>query len=142
MKNTSLIVIIAAVFVFAATSSYAQRANQVDPGVSVHNYKHPNKAQKAKQQGEATGTSVQVPSLGLVERVTTARERGQVRHTPKYANRPAALAVPVYGPKEGVRTNPLTSPQNYKTNPASRPAVVTPSVANLPKATKQAQSGN
>ncbi|WP_247232241.1 hypothetical protein [Telluribacter sp. SYSU D00476] len=141
MKSTSFIVAIAAIFALIATSASAQSKVQVDPGVSVHNYKHPNKAQKAKQLNDDRNT-VEVPSIGLVERVTTARERGKVRHTPKYANRPAALAVPVGGEKEGSTINPLNSPRNYKTKPASKPSNSNTSVADLPKAGKQSQTGN
>jgi hypothetical protein len=115
--------------IFVVTSnSYGQNKVQVDPGVSVHNYKHPNKAQKAKVQANE-GTSVQVPSIGTVERVTNARDRRKVRHTPKYANRPAALAVPVSGSSEGTQLNPLKSPRNYKTNAATKPVGTTQGAA-------------
>ncbi|GAB3171327.1 hypothetical protein [Telluribacter humicola] len=141
MKSTSFKVVFAAVFALVTTSAFAQSKVQVDPGVSVHNYKHPNKAQKAKQLNDDR-TTVEVPSVGLVERVTTARQRGKVRHTPKYANRPASLVVPVDGTKDDSQINPLNSPGNYKTNPVSKPSNTKNSVADLPKAGKQSQTGN
>lgn len=139
MKSLSFVVTIAALFALITTSASAQSQVQVDPGVSVHNYKHPNKAQKARQINDDRAT-VEVPSIGLVERVTTARERKKVRHTPKYANRPAALVVPVGGEKEGSTINPLNSPRNYKTRSASKSSNT--NVAELPAAGKQSQTGN
>ncbi|REA64125.1 hypothetical protein DSL64_00795 [Dyadobacter luteus] len=95
----------------------------VDPGVSVYNYKHPNKAAKAKAvQGEKT---IRVANMNTVEGYYKRQNRGtNVSTTPKYAPRPASLVVTRTYQKEGVDINPLVSPRNYKTpagNTVSKP---------------------
>jgi hypothetical protein len=86
----------------------------VDPGVSVHNYKHPNKAAKAKTvQDDKT---IRVANMNTVEGYYKRQNRGKsVTSTPKYAPRPASLVVVKTYQKEGVDINPLVSPRNYKT---------------------------
>ncbi|KAA6439231.1 hypothetical protein FEM33_13215 [Dyadobacter flavalbus] len=95
-------------------SMQAKSQSIVDPGVSVHNYKHPNKAAKAKAL-EADRNTVRVPSLGTVERYSKQQHRQHISTTPKYAPRPAALVVTRRYNVEGVEINPLNSPRNYKT---------------------------
>ena len=86
----------------------------VDPSISVYNYKHPNKAAKAKSgNGENT---IRVANRNTVESYYKRQNRGtNVTTTPKYAPRPASLVVTKTYQKEGVDINPLVSPRNYKT---------------------------
>ena len=114
MKRSTYLIALAALFTFATANVFAQTTVQVDPGVSVNNYKHPNKAKKAKELSAETNT-VTVPNIGTVEKVTAARERSRVKHAPKYASRPATLVLPGAGVEKGVQTNPLSSPRHYKT---------------------------
>ncbi|MCE6989983.1 hypothetical protein [Dyadobacter sp. CY323] len=85
----------------------------VDPGISVHNYKHPNKAAQAKSNGEQK--SVRVANYNTVERAGKSQRRRDVSNTPKYAPRPATLVVVREYKKEGIEINPLLSSRNYKT---------------------------
>ncbi|KAA6439876.1 hypothetical protein FEM33_09895 [Dyadobacter flavalbus] len=87
----------------------------VDPGVSTHNYKHPQKAAKAKANQNASQI-IRVPNLKTIESDYKRHNQGRyVNTTPKYAPRPAALIVTRKYQKEGVDINPLISPRNYKT---------------------------
>lgn len=96
-----------------AAAAGAQAQVQVDPGVASNNYKHPNKAKKARAQQEA----LEVPTLSHVEKQENAKMNHKIV-TPKYAKRHATLIAdkPVEG--GGVKVNPMTSPDNYK---AGRP---------------------
>jgi hypothetical protein len=89
----------------------AQNKTIVDPGVSTHNYKHPNKAAKASE----SQNEIRVPSQNRVERYSKMRHNGRKSSTPKYAPRPAALVVVKTSEKEESLVNPLTSSRNYKT---------------------------
>ena len=92
----------------------AQAQSIVDPGVSVHNYKHPNKAAQAKAIS-GNKNAVRVPTLGTVEQYGKYSRIRSGSNTPKYAPRPAALVVTRNYKAEGVDINPLVSPRNYKT---------------------------
>lgn len=92
----------------------AQSQSIVDPGVSVYNYKHPNKAAKAKAL-DANKNTVRVPSMNTVARYSKQQHRGEYITTPKYAPRPATLVVTRKYNSEGIEINPLNSPRNYKT---------------------------
>ncbi|WP_353719608.1 hypothetical protein [Dyadobacter sp. 676] len=91
----------------------ARAQSIVDPGISVYNYKHPNKAAQAKAAGKDQNT-IRVANLRTVERFGKYQQ-GTVSTTPKYAPRPATLVVTREYKPEGVEINPLTSPRNYKT---------------------------
>ena len=91
----------------------AQSQSIVDPGVSVHNYKHPNKAAQAKAQ--KTGTTIRVANLNAVERNGKQQRSRYVSSTPKYAPRPVSLVVMRDYEVKGIEINPLVSPRNYKT---------------------------
>ena len=108
LKTSFLIVIILAGFL---TSAHAQ--SMVDPGISVHNYKHPNKAAKAKAMN--ADKTIRVASIGSVEGSYKRQNRNSYVTTPKYAPRPATLVFSRTYQKEGVNINPLSSPRNYKT---------------------------
>ncbi|MCE7064657.1 hypothetical protein [Dyadobacter sp. CY326] len=98
---------------FAATSLiYNSNAQSiVDPGVSVHNYKHPNKAAQAKAKRTNT---VAVYNLKTIESYSKQQHR-YASSTPKYAPRPVTLVVTKKYNVEGIEINPLLSPRNYKT---------------------------
>jgi hypothetical protein len=67
----------------------AKSQSIVDPGVSTHNYKHPNKAAKAKANDSSK--EIKVASYNTVERYSKHQQsRRYVSSTPKYAPRPVA----------------------------------------------------
>jgi hypothetical protein len=89
-----------------------QAQSIVDPGFSVHNYKHPNKAAQAKKK---RGSDAVVYNMNTVESYSKHQRSRYVSTTPKYAPRPATLVVTKRYNVEGVDINPLLSPRNYKT---------------------------
>jgi len=99
--------------IFTAGAAVANAQSIVDPGVSVHNYKHPNKAAQAKKSQKAN-KSVAVYNLNTVEAYSKQQYRNRST-TPKYAPRPATLVVTKRYNVEGIEINPLLSPRNYKT---------------------------
>ena len=108
-KATFLIaILITSLFTIAANAQ-----SIVDPGISVYNYKHPNKAAQAKAAGKDQNT-IRVANIRTVERFGKYQTR-YVSTTPKDAPRPATLVVTREYKPEGVEINPLTSPRNYKT---------------------------
>ena len=110
MKKLSYII---ATFLVAGALFQPVVAQSVDPGISTHNYKHPNKAAKAKAE-QKDGFTVPVASLGTVERFSKRQQRSYVSNTPKYAPRASSLVVfKTYTP-EKVNINPLNAPANYK----------------------------
>lgn len=108
-KKTSLLSLIFAVGTLAIN---ANAQSIVDPGVSVHNYKHPNKAAKAKAR---RGNDVTVNNLKTVETYSKHQNSRYASSTPKYAPRPVTLVVTKRYNVEGIEINPLLSPRNYKT---------------------------
>lgn len=95
--------------------------SMVDPGVSIYNYKHPNKAAKAKASGKDVHT-VPVANYRTVERYSRFQNAGRDMVTPKYAPQPAALVVVRQAPIQKMELNPLRSPANYKTFSPNREA--------------------
>ncbi|KQS28150.1 hypothetical protein [Dyadobacter sp. Leaf189] len=110
MKNLKFLA--AAVAAITILSFQAKAQSIVDPGISVHNYKHPNKAAAAKANRKNT---VEVANLKTVERAGKYQRSKYMSTTPKYAPRPATMVVMREYKVEGVQLNPLTSPRNYKT---------------------------
>lgn len=110
MKKITFLIAILVAGLFAVAAS-AQSI--VDPGISVYNYKHPNKAAQAKAAGKDQNT-IRVANMRTVERFGKYQTR-YVNTTPKYAPRPATLVVTREYKPQGVEINPLTSPRNYKT---------------------------
>lgn len=99
---------------FLSVSAKAQSIT--DPGVSSHNYKHPNKAAQAKAKGNQSSNSIRVANMNTVESFYKHQNRGGYTiTTPKYAPRPATLVVTRTYQIEGIDINPLLSPRNYKT---------------------------
>ncbi|CAG5069218.1 hypothetical protein DYBT9623_01954 [Dyadobacter sp. CECT 9623] len=109
MKKYKLIIAVLAATAIFTVESNAQSI--VDPGVSVHNYKHPNKAAQAKTKQP----KVQVATINTVERNGKFQRGKYMSTTPKYAPRPATLVVVRDYKVEGIEINPLLSPRNYKT---------------------------
>jgi hypothetical protein len=109
MKNVKFLA--AAMVAVTIFSSQVSAQSIVDPGISVHNYKHPNKAAIAKQSRPA----VQVATMKTVENAGKYQRSRYMSSTPKYAPRPATLVVMREYKVEGVDINPLISPRNYKT---------------------------
>lgn len=84
----------------------------VDPGISTHNYKHPQKAAKANQNER---NIIRVENLNTVESNYKKQNQDKLWNTtPKYAPRPAALTIDDKYQEEKVNINPLVSPRNYK----------------------------
>lgn len=106
MKKLKVITALLGVSVLSLTFAVAQ-SNQVDPGISTHNYKHPNKAKAAKKQ--STGNTVTVATI----------QQGTPNNMPKYASRPASLVVATPGVEKETQINPLVADRNYKTSNAA-----------------------
>lgn len=104
MKKLKAITALLGVSVLSLTFAVAQS----DPGISTHNYKHPNKAKIAKKQNQ--GNTVTVVST---QQSTTPN------NMPKYASRPASLVVETSGVEKETQINPLVADRNYKTSNAS-----------------------
>jgi len=110
-KSAILVALILVGFGFANVNAQSI----VDPGVSTHNYKHPQKAAKAKANQDSDKT-IRVANMNTIESYYKRQNRGKyVNTTPKYAPRPATLVVSREYQVEGVDINPLVSPRNYKT---------------------------
>lgn len=84
----------------------------VDPGISTHNYKHPNKAAKAKT---LKNDGIVVNNINTIESYSKQQNSRYVSTTPKYAPRATPLIVTRTYKKEAIDINPLISPRNYKT---------------------------
>lgn len=84
----------------------------VEPGISTHNYKHPNKAAKAKT---LKNDGIVVNNINTIESYSKQQNSRFVSTTPKYAPRATPLIVTRTYKKEAVDINPLISPRNYKT---------------------------
>lgn len=84
----------------------------VDPGMSTHNYKHPNKAAKAKA---LKNDGIVVSNINTIELYSKQQNTRHVSTTPKYAPRATPLVVTRTYKKEAIDINPLISPRNYKT---------------------------
>lgn len=111
MYKSSLFI---AILISVAALSFTAKAqsSQVDPGLSTHNYKHPNKAAKARAQ---KGDEIVVNNIKTIELYSKQQNSRYVSTTPKYAPRATPLVVTRTYQKEGVEINPLISPRNYKT---------------------------
>jgi len=90
----------------AFETSASDKQQNVDPGISVHNYKHANKAEKAKLDEGKTR---------LIE-VTDANKpnKRNGNPTPKYVLQPANLVVTKTHKRENILINPLKNSANYK----------------------------
>ena len=98
-----------AVSITAFSTIPLKAQSYVDSGISVHNYKHHNKAEKAKAGKNERS--------GIIEVTSTRMKQGIITNTtPKYAIQPANLVIKKNQKKENNAVNPLTSSRNYKTS--------------------------
>lgn len=104
--------IFAALILIGLCTLTARAQSKVDPGISTHNYKHPNKAAQAKAFEE--GKSIRVATIKTVQDYYKRQNR-MANSTPKYAPRPASLVITRTLERERSDLNPLLSPRNYKT---------------------------
>ncbi|OJV14447.1 MAG: hypothetical protein BGO21_17135 [Dyadobacter sp. 50-39] len=90
----------------------AQAEHLSDPGISSHNYKHPNKAAAAPRSGLVIESS----TPALAARFATLNV-GQPASdpTPKYAPREVRFVVFTRQRTQRYAINPLVSTRNYKT---------------------------
>ncbi|MCF0070020.1 hypothetical protein LZD49_06025 [Dyadobacter sp. CY261] len=107
--------IFAAFLAFTATVGHATQAQAIrisDPGISAHNYKHPNKA----AAGPKAGLVVESSNPVLAARFATLNlGRPNLDPTPKYAPREVRFVVFTRQHKQRNVINPLISVRNYKT---------------------------
>jgi hypothetical protein len=95
--------------------SNSQAQTLTDPGMSVHNYKMPNKAVLAKKQNpEQHFVSTMNPVSGV-----------ELQQTAKYAVTPASIVFAIDPKKQTMNINPLSSVANYKTQSAPKMQSVT-----------------
>lgn len=92
-----------------AVSTEVNAQVKADPGVSSHNYKHPNKAKKAGSEKN----TVEVSTLSEVQKQEDAKTTHKVS-TPKYKKRHATLTTTKQAEGSGVKVNPMKSSGNYK----------------------------
>ncbi|MBE9462986.1 hypothetical protein ACFP1I_14705 [Dyadobacter subterraneus] len=111
MRKSFLIFAAIIISGFIAGAVKAQ-STLVDPGMSTHNYKHPNKAAKAKA---LKNDGIVVSNINTIESYSKQQNSRYVSTTPKYAPRATPLVVTRTYKKEAVDINPLISPRNYKT---------------------------
>ncbi|GGM92295.1 hypothetical protein GCM10010967_26820 [Dyadobacter beijingensis] len=107
--------IFAAFLALATTLGQAAQAQPVritDPGISSHNYKHPNKAAAAPKARLVVESS----NPALAARFATLNlGRPDTDPTPKYAPREVRFVVFTRQRKQRNGINPLLSARNYKT---------------------------
>lgn len=102
--------------VIAGLDGWAQESSRVkvDPGVSVHNYKHPNKAILAKKR-QPQEVRRSTSRVGIVRRSTVSPMPRTYHQTPRYARRSGFTFFRRSNPRPTV-LNPLTNPNHYKVN--------------------------
>nr|WP_295928441.1 hypothetical protein [uncultured Dyadobacter sp.] len=108
-------IIFAALLAFSASLSNASRAQAIrvsDPGISAHNYKHPNKA--AAASGAMLVVEASNPALAA-RFATLDVGRPLTDPTPKYTAREVRFVVFTSQRTQRNRINPLLSNRNYKT---------------------------
>jgi hypothetical protein len=100
----------------AGLDGWAQSTSEVkvDPGISVHNYKHPNKAMQAKKM-QPTKVRRSSSRVGIVPRSSRGSMPRTYHQTPKYARRTGWTFFRRSNPRPTV-LNPLTNPNHYKVN--------------------------
>lgn len=107
--------IFAAILLCSASLGNAARSQGIrisDPGISTHNYKHPNKAAAAPKAGLAVESS----NPALAARFATLNVgRTKTDPTPKYAPREIRFVVFTRHRTQRNVLNPLVSTRNYKT---------------------------
>ncbi|MGV3600789.1 MAG: hypothetical protein ACO1N1_06260 [Dyadobacter fermentans] len=107
--------VFAAFLALAATPGNAARAQATrltDPGISTHNYKHPNKAAAAPKARLVVESSD--PALAA-RFATLSVGRPKSDPTPKYTPREVRFVVFTRQRTQRGLINPLVSTRNYKT---------------------------
>ncbi len=87
---------------------------KVDPGVSIHNYKHTHKAKMAESMQQVRTRRRFSSRVGIVPRSVNAPRESVRVSTPKYKRRSVWSFFKNSNPTP-TRLNPLTNPANYKT---------------------------
>ncbi|TDB64602.1 hypothetical protein [Arundinibacter roseus] len=107
-KITYSIIALAGLFFISQAANAQSNKVTVDPGISVNNYKHPNKARQAKAMtAETEGTTANA--------IVEPRKGNRFNGTPKYANRPGSKVFLGTEPGKDFHLNPLNAPGHYKT---------------------------
>ncbi len=111
----SFLVMIGAMLIgsFEALAQEEQKI-KVDPGVSVHNYKHPHKARRADSVLKIQNRRRFPSRVGIVPRSIIAPRGSAQPSTPKYKRRSGWSIFRNSNPTP-TKLNPLTNPGNYKT---------------------------
>lgn len=108
-------IILAALLACSASLNTTVRAQAIrisDPGVSTHNYKHPNKAAAAS----GAGLVVESSNPALAARFATLNTgRPENDPTPKYVPREVRFVIFTRQRTQRNVINPLMSSRNYKT---------------------------
>ncbi len=100
MKKLVYSALAVATFLLIANTAFAQTRVAVDPGFSVNNYKHPNKAKQAKAQQVA-------PEGASANAIVESRQGNRFSNTPKYASRPGSRVLLDTGIRSGNVPEPL-----------------------------------
>ena len=87
---------------------------QVDPGVSLDNYKHPNKAAQAKKTEPLVRQRTR-PRVGIVRRSSVSPMPKEFHQMPRYARSSGWTFFKKSQPSPSV-INPLANPSHYKVN--------------------------
>ncbi len=95
---------------------------QSDPGISTHNYKHPNKAKLARQIN-SDGIQIKTMDYRTAARLETLRSRGKKNSFPKYARRYPSVVAQAQPLDRSYENNALKAPGNYKTQKVEPVAV-------------------
>ncbi len=107
MKKQIASTLFGAALLLIGGSVHAQKNVNVDPGISIHNYKQPHKARMAKRAEVESSNS-------QVNFILPSRIGNRFSHTPKYANRPATVVLGATQVGKDFNLNPLDSPHHYK----------------------------
>lgn len=114
MKTIHIFFMGLGLMLMAGPNAWAQGTSKVrvDPGVSVHNYKHPN---KARQAGKSQFVKIRrsASRVGIVPRSRNHHAPRVQYQAPKYAQRSGWTFFMKSNPRPTV-LNPLTNPNNYK----------------------------
>lgn len=86
---------------------------QSDPGISTHNYKHPNKAHKAQKLNKE-GVKIRTFDYRAAMRLQTIRSKEKGNSMPRYARKYPLVVVRAEPVERKFEINPLNSPRNYK----------------------------
>ena len=115
MKNKSLLLLTSLIFTSLLTANaFSQNTQPADQGISVHNYKHANKAAIA-WKNKPGGMLIPENNPVSVSNSSTYRKNGNQDYTPKYKTRTYAFVIYTKQKKEKSGINPLTSGRHYKT---------------------------